>query len=71
VKARALNKTSQYVEILPASFGPKAAVMEAVSLILQKMLDLEYENRAETAEMTFSSKEWMKKFKLSLSRSQQ
>lgn len=53
VKARALNKISRDVEILPATFGPKAAVMGAVSLILQKVLNLEYENRAKRAEMTF------------------
>jgi glucokinase-like ROK family protein len=54
VKARALNKISRDVEILPATFGPKAAVMGAISLILQKVLNLEYRNRAETTEITFS-----------------
>jgi glucokinase-like ROK family protein len=42
VKARALSKISREVEILPATFGQKAAVMGAVSLIMQKVLNLEY-----------------------------
>ncbi|MCD6192531.1 MAG: ROK family transcriptional regulator [Candidatus Aminicenantes bacterium] len=38
VKARALNKVAQEVEIVPATFGMKAAAMGAVSLILNRVL---------------------------------
>jgi glucokinase-like ROK family protein len=50
VKARALNKISKEVEILPATFGLKAAVMGAVSLILQKVLNLEYKKADKSSE---------------------
>jgi predicted NBD/HSP70 family sugar kinase len=54
VKARALSKISHEVEILPATFGLKAAVMGAVSLILQKVLNLDYRNNAKTEERAYS-----------------
>lgn len=38
VKARALHKIAQEVEIVPATFGMKAAAMGAVALILNKVL---------------------------------
>lgn len=50
VKARALSKISREVEILPATFGPKAAVMGAVSLIMQKVLNLDYRKMDKYAE---------------------
>lgn len=53
VKARALNKISREVEILPATFGLKAAVMGAVSLILQKVLNLDYRSSAKTGERAY------------------
>jgi glucokinase-like ROK family protein len=40
VNARALSKTAADVTILPASFGPKAAVMGALSLILSGVVNL-------------------------------
>jgi glucokinase-like ROK family protein len=54
VKARALSKISHEVEILPATFGLKAAVMGAVSLILQKVLNLDYRINAKTEERAYS-----------------
>lgn len=54
VKARALNKISREVEIVPATFGLKAAVMGAVSLILQKVLNLDYRSSAKTGERAYS-----------------
>jgi glucokinase-like ROK family protein len=50
VKARSLNRISKEVEILPATFGLKAAVMGAVSLIMQKVLNLDYRNGAKLGE---------------------
>lgn len=44
VNNRALNKISREVAILPATFGMRAAVMGAVSLILNKVLNLEQAN---------------------------
>jgi len=38
VRARALHKVVQEVEIMPATFGMKAAAMGAVSLVLNKVL---------------------------------
>jgi glucokinase-like ROK family protein len=55
VKARALNKISKEVEILPATFGLKAAVMGAVSLIMQKVLNLDYRNGAKSGEAGYSA----------------
>jgi glucokinase-like ROK family protein len=40
VNARALNKTASDVAILPASFGSRAAVMGAISLILSGVVNL-------------------------------
>jgi glucokinase-like ROK family protein len=54
VKARSLNKISKEVEILPATFGLKAAVMGAVSLIMQKVLNLDYRNVAKYEEKRHS-----------------
>jgi glucokinase-like ROK family protein len=48
VNSRALNKISREVAILPATFGMRAAVMGAVSLILDKVLNLEQANRQES-----------------------
>jgi len=42
IQARALNKTSSGVAILPATFGLKSAVMGAVSLILSGVVNLNY-----------------------------
>jgi hypothetical protein len=42
-----LNKISREVAILPATFGIRAAVMGAVSLILNKVLNLEQANSRE------------------------
>lgn len=42
VRARALNRAVKEVTIQPATFGLKAAVMGAVSLITQKVLSLEF-----------------------------
>ena len=42
VNARALNKISSNVVIKPASFGIKAAVMGAVSLILSEVVNLNH-----------------------------
>ncbi|MGB9893657.1 MAG: ROK family protein, partial [Candidatus Saccharicenans sp.] len=50
VKARALSRISREVEILPATFGPKAAVMGAVSLIMQKVLNLDYKTGSKFGE---------------------
>jgi glucokinase-like ROK family protein len=47
VNNRALNKISREVAILPATFGMRAAVMGAVSLILNKVLNLEQANGQE------------------------
>jgi glucokinase-like ROK family protein len=55
VKARSLNRISKEVEILPATFGLKAAVMGAVSLIMQKVLNLDYRNGAKLGEAGSSS----------------
>jgi len=44
VQARALNKISSGVAILPATFGPKSAVMGAVSLILSGIVNLDDEH---------------------------
>jgi glucokinase-like ROK family protein len=44
VNARALNKTAAGIAIQPATFGPKAAVMGALSLILSGVVNLDYEN---------------------------
>ncbi|MCI4445297.1 MAG: ROK family transcriptional regulator [Candidatus Aminicenantes bacterium] len=54
VKARALNKISREVEILPATFGLKAAVMGAVSLIMEKVLNLDYKKRTKTGELSYA-----------------
>lgn len=43
VNARALDKTASEVAIMPATFGLKAAVMGAVSLILSGVVNLDYE----------------------------
>jgi glucokinase len=43
VNARALNKISRSIIIRPATFGTKAAVMGAVSLILGEVLHLDHE----------------------------
>ena len=43
VNARALSKTASDVMILPASFGPRAAVMGAISLILSGVVNLGFE----------------------------
>ena len=43
VNARALNKTASDVSILPASFGYRAAVMGAISLILSGVVNLGFE----------------------------
>ena len=48
VNSRALNKISREVAILPATFGMRAAVMGAVSLILEKVLSLEQANGRES-----------------------
>ena len=48
VNSRALNKISREVAILPATFGMRAAVMGAVSLILDKVLSLEQANKQES-----------------------
>jgi len=45
-----LSKISREVEILPATFGLKAAVMGAVSLIMQKVLSLDYKNWVKSEE---------------------
>jgi glucokinase-like ROK family protein len=44
VNARALNKTASEVAIMPATFGPRSAVMGAVSLILSGVVNLDYEH---------------------------
>jgi glucokinase len=44
VNARALNKIAKDVVITPATFGMKAAVMGAVSLILSEVLNLNRRN---------------------------
>jgi len=44
VAARSLKKISSEVEIRPATFGIKAAVMGAVSLILREVLNLNHKN---------------------------
>lgn len=48
VNARALNKISSSVVIKPASFGIKAAVMGAVSLILSEVVNLNQDDRLPT-----------------------
>ena len=48
VNSRALNKISREVSILPATFGMRAAVMGAISLILDKVLNLEQTNGRES-----------------------
>ena len=42
VNGRALNTTASDVAVVPATFGPKAAVMGAVSLILSGVVNLDY-----------------------------
>jgi len=54
VKARVLNKISKEVEILPATFGLKVAVMGAVSLIMEKVLNLDYKKRTKTDEISYA-----------------
>lgn len=54
VKARSLNKINKDVVILPATFGPKAAVMGAISLIMQKVLSLDYRNSAKSGEIGYA-----------------
>jgi glucokinase-like ROK family protein len=44
VHARALKKTAGEVPIQPATFGPKAAVIGAISLILSGVVNLDYDN---------------------------
>jgi predicted NBD/HSP70 family sugar kinase len=44
VNARALNNAASDVVIQPATFGPKAAVMGAISLILSGVVNLDYKN---------------------------
>jgi hypothetical protein len=44
VNARALSKTAGDVVIHPATFGPRAAVMGAISLILSGVVNLDHEN---------------------------
>lgn len=41
VNARSLNRSSRGVPLLPATFGLKAAVMGAISLVMNKLLNLE------------------------------
>jgi glucokinase-like ROK family protein len=43
VQARALKKTAEAASILPVTFGPRAAVMGAVSLILSGIVNLNFE----------------------------
>jgi glucokinase-like ROK family protein len=43
VNARALNKAAGGVAIMPATFGPRSAVMGAISLILSGVVGLDYE----------------------------
>jgi glucokinase len=43
VNARSLKRISQEIVIKPATFGTKAAVMGAVSLILDEVLKLDYQ----------------------------
>ncbi|RFT15277.1 MAG: putative ROK-family transcriptional regulator [Candidatus Saccharicenans subterraneus] len=43
INARALNRSSRGVPLLPATFGLKAAAMGAVSLVMNKLLNLELE----------------------------
>ena len=44
VNSRALNNIASDVAILPATFGMKSAVMGAVSLILSRVVNLDYES---------------------------
>ena len=44
VNARALNNTAGDVIIQPATFGPRAAVVGAISLILSGVVNLDHEN---------------------------
>jgi glucokinase-like ROK family protein len=44
VNGRALSKTASHVAVIPATFGPKAAVMGAISLILSGVVNLDYEH---------------------------
>jgi glucokinase len=44
VNGRALNTTASDVAVVPATFGPKAAVMGAISLILSGVVNLDYEH---------------------------
>lgn len=44
VQARALKKTSMDVALMPATFGMRAAVMGAVSLILSGLVNLNFEH---------------------------
>ncbi|HAR36798.1 MAG TPA: hypothetical protein DCR87_07870 [Acidobacteria bacterium] len=43
ISARALNRSARGVPLLPATFGLKAAAMGAVSLVMNKLLNLELE----------------------------
>ncbi|MBC7350401.1 MAG: ROK family transcriptional regulator [Candidatus Aminicenantes bacterium] len=43
IRARALNRSARGVPLLPATFGLKAAAMGAVSLVMNKLLNLELE----------------------------
>ncbi|MGB9907483.1 MAG: ROK family transcriptional regulator [Candidatus Saccharicenans sp.] len=43
INARALNRSARGVPLLPATFGLKAAAMGAVSLVMNKLLNLELE----------------------------
>ncbi len=44
INSRALSKAAADVAILPATFGPRAAVMGAISLILSGVLNLDFES---------------------------
>jgi glucokinase-like ROK family protein len=63
VAARSLNKISSEVLLRPATFGMKAAVMGAVSLILSDVINLNHnESRAHPAARTGSQTESPEKF---------
>ncbi len=49
VQARALKKISNAVSIEPATFGPRSAVMGAISLILSGVVNLNLEHKARSA----------------------
>lgn len=44
ISARALNRSARGVPLLPATYGLKAAAMGAVSLVMNKLLNLELES---------------------------